>query len=380
MNILVVTGRTGGHFYPALQFSEVMERKNSDLVVHKILSERVATELLENQLSDNDIKNCHVFPYFAWKGLFSLHFFVFSTSLIRAFFLSLKLINEIKPKLVVGFGSYLSFPVLLAARLKKIPTLIHEQNMVMGRANRLLSGWVDCVALSFRQTSSFKSVSKAVWTGNLIRFSSQAFPNKSSSKRNQKLNILVMGGSQGARGLNRMLLKALTQLGSIERRSIHVTHISGPSDLDAVKTEYSNLAVNAEVLSYSNGMSKLYLEADMVISRAGAGTLFELVHFKIPSILIPYPYAKAHQLENAIVLAERKAAWCIEESDTKIQELVDILKSVIQDPQQLMQMKKNIANSLKVDDGDTLSECALGLIDPKLVRLPKDSEVLSNNF
>lgn len=364
MNILIVTGRTGGHFFPAKAFAKAFQRQNPASQIHFVLSRRTSGDLFEEEIKQS--KQIHYFPSFPWKGFLNPDLFRFLFSLGQAFWLSRKLLTDLRPSLVVGFGSYLSFPVLFCASLKRIPTLIHEQNLDLGKANRMLLPFVTQVAVSFSDTITNtvrpKYQSKCIHNGNLIREDLiQAAPSPLPPRgrgAGVRVRLLIVGGSQGATGLNQLVTGALAQLESSVRERFQVVHLTGPRDVVQVREEYERMGVNARVESFSNEMAKHYSESDLVISRGGAGTLFELSLFGVPAILVPYPHAGSHQYRNISVLVDAGCAVFIDERSAKPEDLANKLTELVESPQILDRMRERLKGFLKVDDGKGLTELA----------------------
>ena len=355
MKILIVTGRTGGHFYPAKTFASALKRRYPDANVHFVLSRGTAENVLEEEISNAG--NIHYLPSFPWRGLFQPGIISFLVSLAKAFFQSWKLMKSIKPDLIVGFGSYLAFPVVITGWLARTKILIHEQNVVMGKANRFLLPFVTQVAVSFSDTIKSKFQKKFIVTGNIIRSEliRDARLMKWVKKSGDDFHILVCGGSQGARELNRQVLEAFSNLKESVSKRICVSHLAGIADENRVKEKYVSLGIKADVKSFSRNMSSEYQAADLVISRSGAGTLFELVLFQVPAILIPYPYSGAHQFENADMLVKFGRAWL------KAEDLSSQISELIQSPGHLVSVRDRLKDFLKVDDGENLVQVASGL-------------------
>lgn len=364
MKIFIVTGRTGGHFFPAVTFSKVFKQQYPDSEIHYIYSEKTLPNISSEENSVFNEGEIHSFPYFPWKGFKGLYVFRFMFSLVKAFLISLKLLKTQKADLVVGFGSYLCFPVLLAAFFKGIPTVIHEQNRTMGKANRLISYFVDKIAVSFCETKFEFNSTKLIWTGNIIRQQLMDKLNLQGRSVSEKegFHILVLGGSQGSFGVNKTFVHSLPYLDKGFLGKLKVTHITGESNFVWVGEQYQQLGLNPELVSYAENIEDYYQKADLVVCRAGAGTLFELVLYQKPSILIPYPYAGQHQLANAQVLAEARNAWIYDETLSKPEDFADILKVRIQNPSELEAVEHRMKNFLKIDGGEKLVQLAISLI------------------
>ncbi|MBI4970925.1 MAG: undecaprenyldiphospho-muramoylpentapeptide beta-N-acetylglucosaminyltransferase [Candidatus Omnitrophica bacterium] len=364
MKILIVTGRTGGHFFPAKTFAQALKHEYPQAEVHYVLSQRTSGDLLEEESSNS--KYFHYLPAFPWKGLFTPKVFQFAFSFVKAFFQSRKLLKMLRPKLVVGFGSYLSFPLIISARKWKIPTLIHEQNAEMGKANHMLAPYVSKIAVSFSDTRDERFPEKFVHTGNILRNDLFYAAQAKRENDNNHFHILVLGGSQGAHELNRLVTEGVALLSRELVKKIQIVHLTGAKDLESVREKYKNLGVEASVISFSNEMGKLYRQTDLLISRSGAGTLFESVLFQLPAILVPYPYAGSHQYQNAQALTQAGNSWILDQRTAAPQELADKLTSIMNHPEDLAHVRSRIRHILKVDDGQNLTRVAMSLINDKI--------------
>ncbi len=363
MKILIVTGRTGGHFFPAKAFSQAFLKENPDAEVHFVVSKRTSGQLLEEEIEHS--RSIHYLPSFPWSGVFNRKIINFIFSLSKAFRQSWKLVRRLKPDLVVGFGSYLAFPMIISARLNNVPAIIHEQNAVLGKSNRLLIPFVSQVAISFSDTINQNKPGKFIHTGNIIRH--ELIQSAGQLMRNRTgegpLRVLVVGGSQGASGMNKLVLDAFSKLGTGSVAKLVVTHLSGEKDFQWVEESYKKLGMPAKVEAFSNEIANLYLETDLLISRSGAGAIFEAVLFQLPSILIPYPHAGSHQAENARVLSESGNAWIIDErNQNSALHLAEKIEGIINSSYELNHIQSRMKNLLKVDDGGNLALLAAGLI------------------
>ncbi|MBI3312993.1 MAG: UDP-N-acetylglucosamine--N-acetylmuramyl-(pentapeptide) pyrophosphoryl-undecaprenol N-acetylglucosamine transferase [Candidatus Omnitrophica bacterium] len=309
MKIMVFAGPSGGHLFPALAFAQVMRRRvpASRLILVTSQKAGVMTSTALFQIFDN----VYFLPNFPYLGGISLRTLEFLLQLFRAFVISNHYLSNQKPDLCIGFGSYASFPGMALAALRKIPTLIHEQNQVPGKATLWLVPWVRAVAVSFEATLADRSIKRREVTGLPVRQELRpAGPDKTAigiKDAAKPMKILVVGGSQGAHSLNQLILQTFSHFPAGEKSEIAVTHITGPGDYEWVTDEYQKMKINYRTYPFFEKMNELYDEADLAITRAGANTLFELALFAIPSIVIPYPYAGAHQEENARYFSGRGA-------------------------------------------------------------------------
>ncbi len=323
LRVLAVTGGSGGHVFPALAFCEECGRQgvgSAAVTLVVALRGRAAADakLREMLRSSGDpivLEAPRSIPGF-----------------LRLFITSFSLVRRIRPDVVIGFGGYACVPFLWWAWLTGRKTFLHEQNVVPGQANRLVGLFVSRIAVTFDASAGYFARRRHVIPTR--------FPLRSSLRRLSReeaesalglqpglVNVLVMGGSQGARRLNDLFLAALKK--NRDLAGLQVVHLSGEKQAAEVEGAYARLGVSHRVLGFLADIHQAYSVADLVVSRAGAGAVVELMFFGLPSILVPYPHAAGHQTGNARVLAEAGAAFLIEESrwtEEMFNGLLDILR------------------------------------------------------
>lgn len=360
MKILAVTGSSGGHIFPAVSFISALKNKRADINTLLVLPKR-------SLKSGITILDCEV-KYISTLSLslkLSLKNFVSLCRFIKGVFESLKIILKFKPDIVVGFGSLDSAPSLFFAWLFRIPTMVHEQNVLPGRTNRLLARFADKVALSFPDTKNYLKINpqKFVLTGNPLRQRLKIIDKKTAvdffGLSREKLTVLVMGGSQGSRNLNAGFLKAALLLKDV--KAIQAIHLAGRPDAEEIRESYKRLNLTAKVFDFLNEMEQAYSASDLVVSRAGATTISELIYFKVPAILSPYPYAYRHQLENAKVLGDKGCAVIVNDDELGKDTLGFTLKSITEDRGKLKNMQSGFANLVTPQAADKLADAALSL-------------------
>ncbi len=282
------------------------------------------------------------------------------------------------PDVVVGFGGWISAPVILAARWRRatdryqrknngsrIGCVLHEQNAVMGRANRVLAGWVDQVALSFEETQDISPVPHVVTTGLPIREEIGRPSRQEAAKRlglaAERPTILVLGGSQGAQAINRLMTNMAASLSDEERQRWQILHLSGGSDGAAVNRAYAAAAVTASVRPFLVEMEDGYALADVVVSRAGASTIAELASCGKPAVFIPYPYAGGHQKENARLVETVGGGIVIEESAAGVERVLTVLRRLLGDERLRVGMGERMRVLHRSDAARRLSRVILKL-------------------
>jgi UDP-N-acetylglucosamine--N-acetylmuramyl-(pentapeptide) pyrophosphoryl-undecaprenol N-acetylglucosamine transferase len=260
---------------------------------------------------------CHVIAFSTPRLGFNLKGILFLLRFVRACLKSLLLVGWLRPRLVVGFGSFASVPGVLAGSVLQTRTLLHEQNLVLGEANQFLMPWADRIATSFEETAQWCPQDKVIWSGFPLRASFMNVQKAPEDRAlDQKFTILVFGGSQGAQRLNRAVLEAMRSLPSEERAKLAVIHIVGNDRRSDIQKAYERLDMKPSVLEFTDRISGLIQSTDIVISRAGAGTIFELAAAGKAAILVPYPYGRVHQDVQAQFLAERGACRVITDNES----------------------------------------------------------------
>ncbi len=326
MKIILATGGTGGHLFPALETAKVLREEGHE--IYFLGSFGLGTDPIE--------RNGFAFRDLNARGLNSWklnHLVSFAVRMLRATVRSLGYLRKQRPERVVGFGGYGAFPVLLAALILRYPTLIHEQNVVPGRANKVLARFVGKVAVSFERSARYFDGRKTVLTGCPTRLLKKDFNKNELFKdfdlREGKTTILVFGGSQGSHRINEEFLKTARFLK--KDLDFQVIHIAGRRDSLSLRGEYLKLDIPFALFDFFERMEQAYAVADLVISRAGASTVTEIAMFDKPALLIPYPYAKGHQRQNALALAQTQFAKVIEEKDLNPQRMKEEILSLLKD-------------------------------------------------
>jgi len=262
-------------------------------------------------------------------------------------------IKAFRPEVVLGVGGYSSGPFCLTARLMRIPTAIHEQNAYPGLTNRLLSRVVDRIFISLDESRGHFSGGKIVLTGNPVRkeFFSYKTPR---TEKGKPFCVLVSGGSQGARAVNEIFAEALSILKS-RGKPIHVIHQAGQQDFERVKEDYSRKGLKGDIFPFIDDMAGAYRAADMVVSRAGATTLFELAAMGKPCILIPYPFATHHHQEiNASSFVQAGGAEMILQANLTADGLAQRLMAYMDDPDRLNRMAARMYGLSRMDAAEQI--------------------------
>jgi UDP-N-acetylglucosamine--N-acetylmuramyl-(pentapeptide) pyrophosphoryl-undecaprenol N-acetylglucosamine transferase len=333
--IVIAAGGTGGHIFPALSVAkELKKRKGSRRIVFigskRGLERKIIPgegfELIEMNIAGiKGKKLSEKLPHFI-KAMTSL-------------FQCLRDLKRLKPSIVIGTGSYVSGPVVFAGWLLRIPTVIQEQNLYPGITNRFLSRIVRETAASFEGSKRFLH-GRVTVTGNPVR---EEFLTVKKKARGGRFSLLIFGGSQGARSINKGMLESLPLLKEFQTR-LQIVHQTGPSDLEMVKDAYRREEIHAEVFEFLKDMPERFQGADLMVCRAGASTIAEILAAGRASILVPFPMAtNDHQRKNARALEEQGAAIMCDDAAFSGEYIASQLKRFLQEPSLLDEMEKRAA-------------------------------------
>ncbi|HNV86315.1 MAG TPA: UDP-N-acetylglucosamine--N-acetylmuramyl-(pentapeptide) pyrophosphoryl-undecaprenol N-acetylglucosamine transferase [Candidatus Omnitrophota bacterium] len=346
MRTLLFAGPSGGHLFPALAFAQAFHREHPDSLCFLVTTPRVEG-FLEGWTSHEWLRFFYLSELPSHR-VFSLKFLRFLLKFCGTFFRSGKILDEVRPDVIVSFGTLISVPGVFWGRMKKIPVVLHEQNAVLGRANAALVPFAKKVAVSFPSTIGRLPRGKGFLSGNILRdeiLAGRARRRTSSGK----MRVLILGGSQGASSLNRTVFDVFCLFTREERAKFAVFHITGKKDFPYFEKAYRDLDLRHEIFSFTDRMNELYAESDLVIGRAGGGALAEIFLYGLPSILIPYPYAASHQLENAKYAADEGAAILVEQKKLTAERLKEILTALLSEPGKMSALASN-AKRLAIPD------------------------------
>ena len=331
--ILLAAGGTGGHLFPAFALAEELKRRGR--IVDLVTDER--GDRYGTGFPGRDI---HQVPSATLASRSVLAAAKTVTTLGRGLFQARSLLNKIRPSAVVGFGGYPTFPPLVAARMAGIPTLIHEQNAIMGRANKMLVGHVTALAASWEGTRNVpdSAQSKVHVTGNPVRdaviaASTTPYPSLDAAT---PVNLLVFGGSQGAKYFSDTVPPALSSMPEAQRKRLKITQQCRQEDMERVRAAYVEAGIAAELAPFFKDLPWRMAACHLVIARSGASSVSELAVLGRPSILVPLPHARDNdQLNNAQRLAEVGGAWFIEQKVLTASRLSTEIAALIDSPDRL---------------------------------------------
>jgi UDP-N-acetylglucosamine--N-acetylmuramyl-(pentapeptide) pyrophosphoryl-undecaprenol N-acetylglucosamine transferase len=345
---LIAGGGTGGHLYPGIAIAEELKKRRPGarivfagrgLPLERAIVERHGYALVG--IRSGGVVGRSLFGRLAGIG-----------NAVRGFFEAGKVIDILKPRAVVGVGGYASFPMVLAAQARRVPTVVQDQNAVPGLSNRLLGRAARAIALTYDETRRYFG-GRGTVTGNPIRAEFHAADRDRARRRrasgDARLHLFVVGGSQGSRALNDAVLAALPHLA--ERRGrLRIVHGTGPSDADRVRAAYAAAGFDATVLPYLEEIRAAYEDADLVVCRSGASTVSELQACGKAAILVPLPTsAHDHQKKNAEAASRAGAAVLLEQKDLTGEALAQEITRLLDDPGRLEAMERSAASLARPD-------------------------------
>lgn len=353
MRWVIVAGGTGGHLIPGIALAEELMQRGEEVlfisgkrpIEKKILKNRPfpVKELEVEGIVGRPLKD-------KVRAMFKL---------FKATCSSYNLLKKYAPSAILAEGGYVSVPVVLSAKLLGIKSALHEQNLLPGRANRLLSRLVDRVFISFPESAIFFPAGKTIFSGNPVR--RELFLPR--EREHESSGLLILGGSLGARFLNDLILKIIDKLYS-EIPSLFLIHQTGLKEYEKVKSQYEKWPLwerykeRIKIFPFIEDMGWAYQQADLVIARAGATTLSELIALKKPAILIPFPFAAdKHQDKNAEVLARAGVALVFKQEEIRPEIFLEKVLTLLRDTSHLKQMSSayesfNIAKPEKIIIGE----------------------------
>lgn len=317
-SILIMAGGTGGHIFPALAVADILRAAGWQVTWLGAPNSMEAQLVPKHGFDMAQVK----FSGLRGKGL--LRKLLLPLNLLVALWQSAVAMFRYRPDVVLGMGGYITFPGGLMAALLRRPLVIHEQNSIAGLSNKALA------KMATRVLSGFPDVlPQALWCGNPVRSSITALqaPEQRYRARSGRLNILVVGGSLGAKAINEALPQAIAKLATEDRPA--VLHQTGKNHHEAVLESYKAAGVKADVQPFIDDMAAAYANADLVICRSGALTIAELAAAGVASLLIPFPFAvDDHQTHNARFLSDRGAAILLPQTGLNADKLAELLGSL----------------------------------------------------
>lgn len=346
--VFITGGGTGGHIYPAVAvYDELLKHFSREDIFYvgneKNLEKRIASQKEMNFLSVNvsGMPRKFTFKFISWF-----------LKLFAAFFLSVFYVLKYRPSFILGTGGYVAFPILAAGVLLGVPCYIHDSDAYPGIVSRVLAPYAKCVFLAFDEAKNRIKAKKVIINGNPLRDFScgiskeEAFENLGFSKA--KKTLFVMGGSQGAKTINRAILEIAKEL--TQEHNLQIIHQCGDKNFDEAKSLMPEGLEGYILRPYFDDMSIPYAACDFVVARAGSISLSELNNCGLPAILVPYPHAAAnHQFFNAKAMENQGAAVVLEDKDCTGEALLVVILELLKDDEKFIRMAQNSKKLAKPD-------------------------------
>jgi len=350
MRVVIAGGGTGGHFYPGLALAEELVGRDPATRVLFLCTDRDRVPDSTERLTFKVLPVTH-------RGSRLKRI----ASLGPALLAVRREVRAFKPHVVVGLGGYASLAPVLYAALRNIPTLLLEQNVLPGQANRLLLWVADELAAQWEETKHYvRCPGKVRHTGNPVRASIRRLDRPEAAARlglsPERPTVLVMGGSQAATPINELMIQALDYLDGLDAQFVH---LAGARDAERVRQAYAASGIAAAVFDFLDEMTLAYSVAGLAVCRAGGTSIAELTALGIPAVLIPYPHAADnHQLLNALVLEQHGAARAVEQKDLTGELLAGLLRDLLESPPRLERMAHEARRFGRPNAATTIAEAA----------------------
>ena len=357
MKVIISAGGTGGHIYPALAIiNKIKEKEPNSEFLYIGTHNRMEKDIVPN--NNIPFKSIEIYGFNRKKLLKN---FKTIKCLFKSYKECKKTISDFKPDVVIGVGGYVTVPVITAAKKLGYKTVIHEQNSVPGASNEFLEKKVDKVLVSFKSSTKYFSEYKTEFTGNPC--SEDAIKVDAMDKRELGLNedkklVLFVMGSLGSSKVNEFLIKTMNLFNN---KDYEILFVTGKNDYEEVIK--NSFPTNVKVVPYIDKMTRIMKNTDVIVSRAGASTLSEIIALKVPSILIPSPYVpNNHQFKNAMDLVNNEAAILVEEKDLNGDILVRKIDELLNNGNKY---KENLKKLSINDSADKIYNCIKELVDRK---------------
>jgi UDP-N-acetylglucosamine--N-acetylmuramyl-(pentapeptide) pyrophosphoryl-undecaprenol N-acetylglucosamine transferase len=351
--ILLAAGGTGGHLFPAEALATALAKRG------------VTVELATDHRAAHfkfPASAVHLIPSATVRGRNPISLARTATLLALGTAKAWSLLGRTRPNAVVGFGGYPTVPPILAASLRGIPTILHEQNGVMGRANRFLAPRVTAIATGFRTLTNLNRhwQRKITFTGNPLRPQVIAAAELPYTESNERLHLLVFGGSQGAHVMAEIVPAAVARLNAELRARLSVVQQARAEDLDAVRAAYARFGVASEIAPFFSDLPVRMGAAHLIVSRSGASTVAELSAIGRPAILVPLPHAlDQDQFANAGILQESGGAIRIEQRDFTSERLAREITALLNNPARLARMAQAAKSGGSIDAAERLADLVI---------------------
>ena len=344
--IILTAGGTGGHVFPADALAQELSNRAYRLM---LVTDKRGLNNYHGKLGEIEnraVSSGALVGKSNWFKLISLCKLAFGV------LQSLWIILRNRPMCIIGFGGYASFPCCVAAVILGKPLIIHEQNSVMSRTNRFLAKYASIVATSFTDTKYAPADERTIRTGMPIRPTISNLFGKKYQPAENVFNLLVLGGSQGAKIFAEIIPQAVKLLDSATQSKLRIIQQCRQDDVKKLEEEYKNTACTATIAHFFENMPQLYSDCHLIISRAGASSVSEIAAAGIPSVLVPLPTAADnHQFFNAAEFEHNQGGIVIKQKELSAEKLAGILKDLINSPQKLNDFSAN-TKKFAVTDAD----------------------------
>lgn len=337
MKVVIAGGGTGGHLYPGIALAEAFKKLKESMTILFIgTSHGIGPKVIPEKGFMFEIISAKGFVGKGWVSRIK------SIGLIPIGLIqSILILRRFSPQLVIGIGGYAAGPILLAAVLLRIKRVILEPNRVPGLANKLIAPYVDLAFVAFDELRETLGTKEVRFFGVPVRpeivCAERPASRNAPASGKTPLVLLILGGSQGARSINRAMVDALSLMGKVKDR-LFIIHQTGKHDWEETKAAYAKSGFSARVEPFIDDMAETYAKADLVLSRAGAGTLSELAAIGKPSLLVPFPFATGHQEKNAEAFASAGASEMILDQMLCGQRLAERILSLLSDSEKRKKM------------------------------------------
>ncbi|HEV8422216.1 MAG TPA: undecaprenyldiphospho-muramoylpentapeptide beta-N-acetylglucosaminyltransferase [Chthoniobacterales bacterium] len=340
MNTVIACGGTGGHLFPGLAIAEVLRARGHEVLL--FISEKEIDALVVEGRTEFRFEKL---PTVALPSPFSPAILGFVRRFHESLSLCRSIFRKFQPQVVLGMGGFTSTAPILAGRIRGVPTFLHESNAIPGKANRYTARFVRAVLLGFKECAAYFPTTATEVTGTPIRATLRRIDRGQALQKlglkNGIPTLLVMGGSQGASGINQAIIKAMS---SFQDFPLQVIHLAGARDASLLEDNYRREKIPAYVADFYHHMEEVYSAADLVIARSGAASLSELAAFGLPAVLVPYPYAADdHQTRNAEIFVRANAALMMKESEFSPEELAKKVRDLLGNGERLQTMSNQMA-------------------------------------
>jgi UDP-N-acetylglucosamine--N-acetylmuramyl-(pentapeptide) pyrophosphoryl-undecaprenol N-acetylglucosamine transferase len=357
--IVIAAGGTGGHFFPAEALAAALIARGERVVL--------MTDARSGGLASPAFANAerYVIAGAGLSGRSAKLALQGGVALIRGIAQARKILADLQPAAVVAFGGYPAVPPVLAARLlKNRPAiLLHEQNAVLGHANRLLARWADTLITSFAKTQKIPDGIKTALLGNPVRPAIAALAGQGYAAPTQTIELLILGGSLGAKIFGSLIPAALALLPDELRARLVVTQQCRTEELPEARNVFKDAGINAELSPFFMDVAERLARAHLVIARAGASTVAELAVAGRPAIFIPLPTAiDDHQRENANALADAGAAWRLDQAGLTPEILAEKIATLVNTPKILQDAAGSASGQGRADAAEKLAELVLSKV------------------